>query len=152
MLSILCNAYRTNRIQDLVESSNGIAIVESREQFGGGNIQHYNTIKSNTYGYMFLEIIRYGRLSKEDKKQLKNSSKYMMPFAEFAETSEIVKAMEKLTHGSVPLGLVGVFMSFVGNVMLNDIHSRFNKKIFYGRSTAKKITQMVDGFWMVEVE
>jgi hypothetical protein len=44
-----------------------------------------------------------------------------------------------------PLQLIGTFLSYAGNQMLNDIFLKHNKKIFYGNHQAIKITQIQIG-------
>jgi hypothetical protein len=65
VLGVLSNAYQTNRIQELINCGHdtsasdsgmggkvirrkGIAILETTDQFGGGNLQHHFGIRSNT--------------------------------------------------------------------------------------------------------
>lgn len=76
----------------------------------------------------------------------------MPPFAQFAENSEIVRALQRYGKRVAPLQLIGSFLTFAGNIMLKDIYDRFSRKIFYGNSKAKKIVQQEDGTWITEVE
>lgn len=74
----------------------------------------------------------------------------MPPFAKFAESSEIVKSLSKYGKRVAPLQLIGTFLSFVGNLMLHDIFTRFGKKIFYGNCYAKSIRKTDRGLWLTE--
>ena len=72
-LGVFSNAYQTNCIKELVQGSSlsnsklrGIAIVEQQETFGGGNLQKYTGIKSNTSATGFLKVIMYPKYH-EDK-------------------------------------------------------------------------------------
>ena len=53
-LGLLCNALKTNRLAELVNSGDGIAIIEEGLSFGGGDLQHYG-INSNTSANGFLK-------------------------------------------------------------------------------------------------
>jgi hypothetical protein len=75
---------------------------------------------------------------------------YMPPFVRFAESSELVKSLQKYGKRVAPLQLIGTFLSFVGNIMLHDIFTRFGKKIFFGNCQAKRITQHEHGIWVTE--
>ena len=44
-----------------------------------------------------------------------------------------------------PLQLIGTFMSYAGNAMLNDIWTRYQRKIFYGGYKAVKMSQLGTG-------
>ena len=63
----------------------------------------------------------------------------MPQFVEFAAHSEIVQSMQKYGKKVAPLQLIGTFLSYAGNSMLNDIWIRYQRKIFYGNSRAVKI-------------
>ena len=62
----------------------------------------------------------------------------MGPFASMAN-SEIVQSLIRYGKRVAPLQLIGTFLSYAGNAMLNDIYERFGKKIFYGNTKAVKI-------------
>lgn len=47
--------------------------------------------------------------------------------------------MQKYGKKTAPLQLIGTFLSYAGNAMLNDIWHRYQKKIFYGGFKAVKI-------------
>lgn len=69
-LGVISNAYQTNCIKDLVLGNpmaklKGIAIVEQQETFGGGNLQKYTGIKSNTSATGFLKVIMYPKSQEE---------------------------------------------------------------------------------------
>lgn len=53
-LGLLCNAQKTNRLTELVNSGDGIAILEEGLSFGGGDLQYYG-INSNTSANGFLK-------------------------------------------------------------------------------------------------
>ena len=78
-------------------------------------------------------------------------------FKSFAQNSEIVKSLMKFGKKVAPLQLIGTFMSYTGNVILNDIWTKYNKKIFYGGHKAVKITKISnssgknDSGWLTEV-
>ena len=71
-LGVMANAYQSQRIDYMVlgqnngKNKNGhystdgeIAIIESSEQFGGGNLQRHYGIKSNTSAVGFLKVLMY---------------------------------------------------------------------------------------------
>jgi len=47
--------------------------------------------------------------------------------------------MQKYGKKVAPLQLIGTFLSYAGNAMLNDIWIRYQRKIFHGNSRAVKI-------------
>lgn len=52
-----------------------------------------------------------------------------------------------------PLQLIGTFMSYAGNAMLNDIWTRYQRKIFFGGYKAVKMSQLGSGqdtLWITE--
>jgi hypothetical protein len=50
-----------------------------------------------------------------------------------------------------PLQLIGTFLSYAGNQMLNDIYQKYNKKIFYANHEAVKIVQINSSTFLTEV-
>ena len=61
-------------------------------------------------------------------------------FVDFALSNEISLTLQRYGKKVAPLQLIGTFLSYTGNAMLNDIWSRYQKKVFYGNSKAVKIT------------
>lgn len=53
-LGVLCNAFKTNRLPDLVATGEGIAILEQGMGFGGGDLVSYG-INSNTSANGFMK-------------------------------------------------------------------------------------------------
>lgn len=53
-LGLLCNAMKTNRLNELVNSGDGIAILEQGLSFGGGDLVNFG-INSNTSARGFLK-------------------------------------------------------------------------------------------------
>ena len=54
-----------------------------------------------------------------------------------------------------PLQLIGTFMSYAGNAMLNDIWTRYQRKIFFGGYKAVKMSQLGSGqdtLWITEAQ
>jgi hypothetical protein len=70
----------------------------------------------------------------------------MPPFVDFASTNDIALSLQRYGKKVAPLQLIGTFMSYAGNVMLNDIWLRYQKKVFYGNSQAIKITQVSESY------
>ena len=54
-LGVISNAFQTQRINAMLQ--NGIIILESQSTFGGGNLDKYFGIKSNTSAHSFLKVI-----------------------------------------------------------------------------------------------
>lgn len=84
---------------------------------------------------------------------------YMPPFQEFGSTNDIAVSLQKYGKKVAPLQLIGTFLSYAGNAMLNDIWQKYQRKIFYGNSKAVKIMQISEStagdtksaLWMTEV-
>ena len=53
-LGLMCNAIKTNRLNELINTGDGIAILEMGLGFGGGDLQEYG-INSNTSANGFLK-------------------------------------------------------------------------------------------------
>ena len=63
----------------------------------------------------------------------------MPQFVNFVSVNDIVHSMHKYGKKVAPLPLIGTFLSYAGNAMLNDIWLKYQRKIFYGNSKAVKI-------------
>jgi hypothetical protein len=48
--------------------------------------------------------------------------RFLPPFADFGENSDIVKSLLRYGKKVAPLQLIGTFLSYAGNQMLNDIY------------------------------
>lgn len=67
--------------------------------------------------------------------------------------------MQKYGKKVAPLQLIGTFLSYSGNAILNDIWQKYQRKVFYGNSRAVKIMQISESvsgenrtaIWMTEV-
>jgi len=55
-LGLLCNCLKNERLEKLVKTGNGIAILERGTAFGGGDLQHF-LINSNTSSDGFLHCL-----------------------------------------------------------------------------------------------
>lgn len=47
-----------------MEAASQFAIIDSRDTFGGGNLQQYFGIRSNTSAHGFLKVIQYPKPKK----------------------------------------------------------------------------------------
>ena len=50
---------------------------------------------------------------------------FMPPFLEFASTNDIALSLQKYGKKVAPLQLIGTFLSYAGNAMLNDIWLKY---------------------------
>jgi len=62
-LGLICNAIKTNRLNDLVTTGDGLAIVEQGFTFGGGDLQYFS-IQSNTSARGFFKCV-YKKIESE---------------------------------------------------------------------------------------
>ena len=66
----------------------------------------------------------------------------MPQFLEFSENCELYRSLARYGRRNAPLQLIGTFLSYAGNAMLNNIYKQFNKNIFYGNYKAVRIDQV----------
>ena len=79
---------------------------------------------------------------------------FLVQFKEFVDSCELIRSLQKFGKRVAPLQLIGTFLSFAGNAMLNDIFKRYGRKIFYGNYKAESIQQTIvnnQTFWLTEV-
>lgn len=54
-----------------------------------------------------------------------------------------------------PLRLIGAFLNFAGNAILNDIHKRFKRRVFFAYHRAISVSQIqnqADKYWLTVAE
>ncbi len=74
-------------------------------------------------------------------------SKYeaLGPFKDLYPYSEIVKAMKDYGPNVVPLTLVGMFLNYTGNHLLNYIFTQYKRKIFYPMHKVTTVQLLANG-------
>lgn len=90
------------------------------------SIFHQHSLnKTSNFGQKSQAKFNAAQSTVDDKR------KFLPQFAEFGE-SDLVKSLQKYGKKVAPLQLIGTFLSFAGNQILNDIYNRFQKKVFFG--------------------
>ena len=119
-----------------------------------GNCENRN--KSIFYQHSLNKTSNFGQKSQAKfnaaQSAVDDKRKFLPQFSEFGE-SDLVKSLQKYGKKVAPLQLIGTFLSFAGNQILNDIHNRFQKKVFFGNHKVNKIQQFernAEQYWIIE--
>lgn len=155
-LGLLCNAAKTNRLQELVNSGDSIAILEKGLCFGGGALQNFG-INSNTSANGFIRSLYKkvvppsnqpaqptpgGKLkdmmtglddedSEEEAKTPNAEYAALPPFKDLYKDSDLLKMVFEFGPAIIPLSAVGMIFNYTGNHLLHYIHTVMKRRIFY---------------------
>lgn len=148
----------------------GIAIIEAGQTFGGGRLQALYGFNSNSSSGGFLRMITYHTpwcLDPRDRTFITKSSpfynlaseevqrQYIMPeFKELSERhTEVIGELLRTNKGFAPIQLVGLYLSLVGNAILEHIYKKYGLKVFYPGRKATQIRRVKEGeqvYWLTE--
>lgn len=131
------------RIREVAEE---FAVIDGGEDFGGGNLQQYFGIRSNTSAAGFLKVIQFPKQSKPTRRDSDLSytappeQDKVMPSFSIVANSDIASFLRSTGKMITSLQVVGLFLSHVGfSMMLELFNKHGGRQVFYPRHWAKRI-------------
>jgi len=124
----------TTRVRDVADE---FAVIDSGDQFGGGNLMQYFGIRSNTSAAGFLKCIQYPKSSpsstkgvsatKNDCDDISEKARILPNFTQNVGNGELANFLRSTGKMITSLQIVGLFLTHVGFQMLLEMHLKYSR-------------------------
>ena len=104
---------------------------ETKDDSEGNNDVANGHDSDNELDYNYDEAIDNSQPLKDEKGRDKIQSSKPLPMFKKLFTSEVCSALKRFGGSPAPLSLIGTFLSYVGNYVLQHIHEKYKKRVFY---------------------